>query len=95
MIINQLSTMPDEHVELWKAKLSSYRSVSALLRDLAKEYAASRNDAGAMLYSIFDHFSMDELGYIWKWDIERSGVGLTDERVDQLLAHLLAKESEG
>jgi hypothetical protein len=34
---------------------------------------------------------VDELTYIWKWDIDRDGRGISDERLDQELAHLLTR----
>lgn len=78
-------------VSLWRAKLSTYSSVSGLLRDLAMKYDVSRNDAGALLYSLFDDFSLDDISYIWKWDFDRCGKGLSDEDIDQRLSHLLKR----
>lgn len=86
--------LPEEHVDMWKAKLPIYTSVSTLIRDLAKEYAATRNDAGVMLYSLFDGFSLEELSCIWRWDFKNNGEGVSDERLDELLAHLLENVNE-
>ena len=81
--------MPEEDASKWREKLASYKSVSALLRDLAREYSATRNDVGVMLYGLFDDFSQDELMHVWHWDLEGSGKGLTDAQLDQSLSHLL------
>lgn len=87
---SQSVELPTEHVEAWKARLSKYESVSLLMRDLAKEYGAPRNDVGAMLYLLFDNFSLDEVSYVWKWDFANTGIGLPDARIDTLLGHLLS-----
>ncbi|AAQ60442.1 hypothetical protein CV_2774 [Chromobacterium violaceum ATCC 12472] len=77
--------------DVWRAKLSTYLSVSRLLRDLSAEYGVSRNDAGVLLYELFDSFSLDDISYVWKWDFDGSGKGLSDEGLDQRLGHLLGK----
>ncbi|WP_380227218.1 hypothetical protein [Jeongeupia naejangsanensis] len=80
--------MPAVDIPIWRAEAMRQPSKSKLMRAISEKYSAPKNDVGAMLYAIFDDFTMDDLIYIWKWDMERAGVGISDERIDILLVHL-------
>ncbi|MEE9927940.1 hypothetical protein [Microvirgula aerodenitrificans] len=81
--------MPEKDVDFWREKLQAYSSISSLMRDISKKYGASRNDVGVMMYSLFYNISIDEISYVWKWDMDRCGVGISDEQLDRYLSHLL------
>ncbi|QOD83511.1 hypothetical protein [Chromobacterium haemolyticum] len=78
-----------EDVAFWREKVRGYSSMSRLLRDLVGKYKVSRNDAGVMLYDIVDGFSLNDISYVWKWDIDGNGQGISDDRLDKYLEHLL------
>ncbi|MCP1293035.1 hypothetical protein NK214_22915 [Chromobacterium sp. S0633] len=78
-----------EDVTFWRGEIRDYSSMSKLLRDLVSKYKVSRNDAGVMLYDIFDDFSLDDISYVWKWDIDGNGQGISDDSLDKYLKHLL------
>ncbi|GGP22050.1 hypothetical protein GCM10010970_23180 [Silvimonas iriomotensis] len=84
--------IPTGDAHTWKERSRGYASISHLLRDLISTYDAHRNDAGAFLYEVFDAFTLDELTYVWKWDADGSGAGLSDAELDKRLAHLLASD---
>lgn len=80
---------PPEDVAFWRGRVRAYSSMSRLLRDLVEQYKVSRNDAGVMLYHIIDGFTLNDISYVWKWDINGHGQGISDDRLDKYLEHLL------
>jgi hypothetical protein len=77
-----------------RSQASRARSISLFLRSMAEQYMAGRFSLGGlalMAHDVFgDRMSGIDHGMIWHWDYFRTGRGLTDQRLEDRLGHLLS-----
>lgn len=76
--------VPAGDIEKWRGRLS-VAAPSVVLREMAEAYGANKSALGFMVADLYADVETPVVQAVWKWDIDRTGRGLTDEDLNELL----------
>jgi hypothetical protein len=77
--------VPSADLEKWRARLRE-AAPSAVLREMASAYGANKSALGFMVSDLYRDVDALAVQLVWKWDIDRTGRGLTDKELDEVLS---------
>jgi len=76
--------VPPEDMEKWKSRLVE-AAPSVVLREMAAAYNANKSALGFMFTDLCSGDATAAAQAVWGWDIGRTGRGLSDAELDELL----------
>ncbi|WP_280190174.1 hypothetical protein [Delftia sp. PS-11] len=77
--------VPAGDIEKWRARLGA-ATPSVVLREMAEAYGANKSALGFMVADLYLDVGTPVVQAVWKWDINRTGRGLSDADLDELLS---------
>ncbi|MCI1837961.1 hypothetical protein ABFG95_02330 [Achromobacter sp. HNDS-1] len=83
----RLFSIPTNDISEWKRRLRS-ESTALVLREIARRYSIGRSDLGMVLPDLCDNVMLEHIQVVWNWDVECNGKGVSDEKLEALLAGL-------
>lgn len=77
--------VPAGDIEKWRARLA-VTAPSVVLREMAEAYGVNKSALGFMVADLYLDVETPAVQAVWRWDIDRTGRGLTDADLDELLS---------
>lgn len=71
----------------WRQRLKN-ESAAIVLREVARRYSIGRSALGMVLPDLCDNVQLEHIQVVWDWDLEHNGKGVSDEKLETLLAEL-------
>jgi hypothetical protein len=89
--MDKIERIPTGDLSYWRDRLLT-SPPSCVLEDISRKYNIGKSELAIMLEDLYCEVDLPQVQAIWHWDINKSGKGLDDREIDEIIGKLRLRE---